>query len=245
MVENMYTSLTLDELQYLAGREGVKGVERYGREELIELLDEIWEEKIADRKQNNDIMRLKGKTLNIYREDLNSTYRQVEYTIPEHYTKTSIQLLLRDPYWVFAYWDINQFQLQKLLEEFPDTAFFLRVYELKRVLDSPDDAIANFDIPVKAEDSSWYINLPNPGRWYVVDLFYESETGNEMLMCRSHHIESPGGYWLNHAAELDRSNRDYKLFFAGYSGIPDNAIDNILIQKVITEIESSDDEGGE
>ena len=234
---DIYKSLSIEELQQLAAREGVKAVDRYNRDELVDILEEIWEEKIADRKLNNDIMRLKGKKYDIYREDLSENYKEYEYVIPEHYPKTYIQLLLRDPYWAYAYWDINQFELKALLSKTPEPQFFLRVYELLGKSSKIDDSLSSFEIPVKAEDSSWYINLPTPGRWYQVDLICLIDT--EKLLCRSHMIESPGGYWLNREDELRKDSDAFKLFLAGVTDDLGNIADNILIQKILSEMEDS------
>ncbi|MBL7006377.1 MAG: DUF4912 domain-containing protein [Spirochaetia bacterium] len=239
MTVDMYKSLSIEELQQLTTREGVKAVDRYNREELIEILEEIWEEKIADRKLNNDIMRLKGKKYDIYREDLNENYKNNEYVIPEHYPKTYIQLLLRDPYWAYAYWDINQFDLKTLLTKTPEPEFFLRVYEMESKTTEVEDSLSSFEIPVKAEDSSWYINLPTPGRWYQVDLVYFIGAENEELLCRSHMIESPGGYWLNRGEELRKDPDAFKLFLSGVSDSSGHISDNILIQKILADMEES------
>lgn len=239
MAEDIYKSLTLTELRFLAEREGVKNADPYEREELIDILEEIWEEKIADRKLNNDIMRLKGKKYDIYREDLNGTYRETEYVIPENYPKTSIQLLLRDPFWAYAYWDINQFELQVILTRHPNALFYLRVYEMKQCCADPENILGSFDIPIKVEDSSWYINLPNPGRVYQVDLICEDADGELKQLCRSTMLESPGGYWLNNPDELRHNSDDFKLFLAGYSNGSDHLTTNILIQRILADLEDS------
>jgi uncharacterized protein len=238
MTVDMYKSLSIEELQQLTAREGVKAVDRYKRDELVDILEEIWEEKIADRKLNNDIMRLKGKKYDIYREDINENYTDNEYIIPEHYPKTYIQLLLRDPYWAYAYWDINQFDLKTLLTKTPEPQFFLRVYEMQKNTSNIDDSLSSFEIPVKAEDSSWYINLPTPGRSYLVDLICLAED-NEKILCRSHMIESPGAYWLNRGEELRKDPDAFKLFLAGVTDGSGHIADNILIQKILTEMEES------
>ncbi len=243
MAEDLYTSLTLEELKFLAEREGVKNTGPLTREELIEILEDIWEEKIADRKLNNDIMRLKGKKYDIYREDLNGSYHRMEYVIPENYPRTSIQLLLRDPFWTYAYWDINQFELQTILTACSDVQFFLRVYELQSRMDDLDEPLGSFDIPIKAEDSSWYINLPEPGMWYRVDLMYHAEGADTQILCRSGLLESPGGYWLSNTEELRRSPDSFKLFMAGYSNGIDHVNSNILIQKIVSDIDEANKNG--
>jgi len=101
------------------------------------------------------------------------------------------------------------------------------------------DSLSSFEIPVKAEDSSWYINLPTPGRWYQVDLICLANDDDEEVLCRSHMIESPGGYWLNKGEELRKDPDAFKLFLSGVTDGSGQITDNILIQKILAEMEDS------
>jgi len=47
--------------------------------------------------------------------------------LPSSYGMTEIRILLRDPMWLFAFWDINVNMLEKLIYEDPDLSIFLRV----------------------------------------------------------------------------------------------------------------------
>ena len=232
----MYSAYTLDELRLLAASEGVSDPEQFERAEIIEILDEIWEEKVSDRKQNNDVMRLKGKKYDIFREKLHRSYTNYEYVIPEHYPNTSIHMLLRDPYWAYAYWDINQFDLQTMLQACESPQFLLRVYLLPARGADPAEAESSFEIPITATDTSWYINLPEPGAWYQVDLIFIAEREQERLLSRSAAIESPGGYLLKNA-ELCRDPAILELFLAGYTDGCAYCLENVLIDQILSTID--------
>ncbi len=235
MSEEWYVSLSVEELRCLARKEGVKQVEKHDVEELIEILEEIQEEKLADRRQNNDIMRLKGKKYDIFRETPFDGSEDQLFDLPEQYADTKITMLLRDPFWAYAYWDINHLDLIKVKEKYPELELFLRVYELQKQTDHVSDAIGNFEIPIQESDRSWYINLPNPGRCYVVDLLCDclSDGGEILLISRSNMVESPGGYWLNHINELRESPEELELFLAGLTDNSGNIADNALIENII------------
>ncbi|MGM0432616.1 MAG: DUF4912 domain-containing protein [Spirochaetota bacterium] len=236
MAAAWFGSLTLKELRLLAEKEGIKHIKEYDFSELVEVLEEVFEEKHAELLQNNDVMLLKGKKYDIFRErpfcNVDETYE-----LPDLYADTKVRLLLRDPYWAFAYWDIHQLDLLKVRETNPSLELFLRVYELFNPEDPVDQALSSFEIPVQEVDTSWYINLPNPNRVYRVDLFCDcmKDSGEIFLMARSNAVESPGGYWLDHADELRSSPQELELFLAGLSDPSGSVTDNPLVEKILEE----------
>lgn len=236
MVLNRLLTLSIEELKTLVRREGVKNADHYDREALIEILEEIQEDKADERRLNNDIMRVKGRKYDITGEDFINNPDNDEYIIPEQYPDTFIHLLMRDPYWVYAYWEMNFLETQKLKEQLTSYDLILRVYELLENTDSIQDAISSFEIPVQDSDSSWYINLPNPGSWYLVDLLIETQGNQPCVICRSQTVKSPGGYWLNHTDELVQNKKAYELFIAGISDTSGHTSDNTLVQSILDNI---------
>jgi hypothetical protein len=236
MAVTWYESLTAEDLRRIAGKEGLKHAEKYDLQELIDILEEIQEEKIDERLQNNDIMRLKGKMYDIFRDNPFRCCDEL-FELPEVYADTKIVLLLRDPFWAFTYWDIHQLDLLKVKETNPDLELFLRIYELADPDNAIDTAVSSFEIPVQESDTSWYINLPNPDRGYVVDLFCDcmKNSGEIFLMARSNSVESPGGYWLEHVDGLRSKDRELELFMAGLTDNSGNVSDNPLVDKILSD----------
>lgn len=231
-----YESLSLADLRKVAQKEGLKDPEAYDADELIEYLEDIEEEKLLERLQNNDVMRLKGKKYDIFQKNGEDETR-LEYELPDIYSDTKIVLLLRDPFWAFAYWDIHNLDLMKVKESNPDLELFLRVYELEHPDDDIAEALGSFEIPVQETDTSWYINLPNPSRGYKVELFCDcmENCGEVFLMAKSNAVESPGGYWLEHTESLKTQDRELDLLLSGLSDAYGTVTDNPLIEKILTE----------
>lgn len=239
MSRQWYQSLTIQELRCLARKEGVRQVEAYSTEDLIDLLEEIQEDKLSDRSQNNDIMRLKGKKYDIFRENPIDA-EDPAFEIPQQYANTSIHLLLRDPFWAFSYWDINRLDLQKMKDKHESLELYLRVFELEKATDEFENALSSFEIPIQDSDSSWYINLPNPGRWYVVQLLCDCNDGKNdaVPMAMSNIVESPGGYWLSHIERLRTEPKEFELFLSGLADHTGKIADNALVEMVISQVAS-------
>lgn len=84
-------------------------------------------------------------------------------------SETSIKVLVRDPSWAFAFWEITETELQSLQNADGTTELFLRACETMED-GSPRGKQEFFDIPVSEDDLQWYINLPKPKTRYRIDL---------------------------------------------------------------------------
>lgn len=93
---------------------------------------------------------------------------QNSFQFPESYNVTRIELMLRDPAWAFAYWDISLLDKSRFLKEERFTGFALRLEELNAA--KPREDLHIMDIPVNFTDSSWYLNLQNRETRYIVHL---------------------------------------------------------------------------
>ncbi len=244
MSKEWYQSLSFEELCCLARKKGVRHIDEFSRKDLIEVLEEIQEEELTDHRQRNDIMRQKRTKFDIFRERAFDGDTEYDFEIPELYTHTQITLMLRDPFWAFAYWNINRIDLNKLKEQYSDLELFLRVYEFSNDTDSVDHVLSNFDIPIQESDTSWYINLPVPGRWYQVELLCDCMDADEKILkiVRSNLVESPGGYWLNHTDELRNNADEMELFLAGITDTSGIITDNPLVKMIIEGTQTKKDQ---
>jgi hypothetical protein len=90
--------------------------------------------------------------------------------IPKQYHITYIDVLIRDPLWVFAFWEIKGFD-KALYEKADDfEGYHLRIIPLtfeNRQVPGRDDS---FIIPVGIDDSAWYIGFPPSGGRFKVEI---------------------------------------------------------------------------
>ena len=91
--------------------------------------------------------------------------------LPSAYGGTAVKVMVRDPYWLYAYWEINPQSLlcaqEKLQFPWQSCRRVLRVYDVTGI--DFDGANANgwFDLQVNGADN-WYIQLEKAGRSYCV-----------------------------------------------------------------------------
>ncbi|MGP1440653.1 MAG: DUF4912 domain-containing protein [Treponema sp.] len=108
--------------------------------------------------------------------------------LPTSYGMTEIRLLLKDPMWLFAFWDINANKLEELIEEEPSVSIFLRVMSFKSEED--DTYYAFEDIDVKKEERYLYIHTSINEEVTQVALCYKMKKKTKIL-AKSNFIYMP------------------------------------------------------
>jgi len=90
--------------------------------------------------------------------------------LPEQYGMSYIDVLIRDPLWVFAFWEVKR-QARGLQEEGADSVeYCLRIVPL-RGNDLLADTTASFTVSVGTNDRSLYLGIPHEdGRCFRVEL---------------------------------------------------------------------------
>lgn len=121
-----------------------------------------------------------GKQINLNQED---------FDFPELYNVTRIMLLLRDPQWVFAYWDISIQDRKNLETKHKEEALCIILQEQPR---SDGSKLERVEIPVSLDDNQWYITLPRRDTFYSAILGYYHNDNVEVL-AHSNIIQVPRG----------------------------------------------------
>jgi uncharacterized protein len=188
MTKERLQALSLEELQEIAGREEISFFPNVNRETLIELIMEEEEEEKSDREHsNNAAMRVKEKKFDITKDEAESDL--TEFELPESYNETKITLLLRDPLWAFAFWDLKQSDVETI-ENLIEAQLLLRVYQVDDSEKGTGERTEPFEIPVKLSDRRWYINLPKSGLKYSLEIIAQNGE-DQWVLCESNSVESP------------------------------------------------------
>jgi hypothetical protein len=85
-------------------------------------------------------------------------------SLPEHYNITFNDILIRDPMWVFVFWEVKT-QEKESYENSPDFSG----YHL-RILSADSRQEEAFTINVKATDTAWYVGIPVSNGCFRVEL---------------------------------------------------------------------------
>jgi len=94
------------------------------------------------------------------------------------YGQTEIHLLLCDPIWCFAFWDIGEMEIEKIANESTTVQYFLRVMSFK----SKEDAspYTYQDIEVKQDERSLYIHATSDSDFTQVSLMCKSKNAPQV-----------------------------------------------------------------
>lgn len=128
--------------------------------------------------------------------------RAMRHDLPKSYGKDKIILQVRDPWWLYAYWEVQEATWQKLRQELGE-AFYksrrtLRVYDVSQINFNGSNAHRFFDIHINEYAQSWYIDTQGPGRSWCVDLGIILPDGRFITIVRSNTVSTPldGPSWV-------------------------------------------------
>ncbi len=115
--------------------------------------------------------------------------------VPAGYAKDRIVLMVRDPYWLHAYWELSQQSVQRaeaaLGQDWHTAKPILRVVDVSaQDTTSTSEALVR-DIEIHGGSQNWYIDVPQPPRSYRVDIGYLSRRGQFFVLCRSNVVTMP------------------------------------------------------
>ncbi len=103
----------------------------------------------------------------------------VHSSLPENYNDTFIGVLLRDPLWAYAFWEIRASEREARENMTGFSGYRLRVSALTGNKPNPDDEC--FMIPVGIDDSAWYVCLPGSCGWFRLELLAAQSAGFDVL----------------------------------------------------------------
>lgn len=122
--------------------------------------------------------------------------------LPRQYGKDKIVLQVRDPWWLYAYWELTPQTIQRLKDElkgrFHRARFLLRVYDISHIIFNGNNAHRFFDIYINDYADNWYIDTNGPGRSWCVDLGLLLADGSFITVLRSNTVHTPldGPSWI-------------------------------------------------
>ncbi len=116
------------------------------------------------------------------------------FMLPETHGEDLIALMVRDPYWLFTYWefspDLNDQLLNRLGEEtLRNSRLVLRVYDVTGAdIESP---VNYHDIDVAPGARDWYINVTHVESDYCIDIGLILPDGSFVVIARSNRVSLP------------------------------------------------------
>lgn len=132
--------------------------------------------------------------------------------LPSGYNSTYITLIARDPYWLYAYWEIapNAFSdlRNRIGDEINRCVYVLRIYDVSCIDFNGTNANSWFDIETGPSATNWYINLWKDGVSCCVEFGLRAPDGRFFSFARSNFVHTPrsSASWRKEEMWLDVKN---------------------------------------
>lgn len=119
-----------------------------------------------------------------------------QFSIPTGYGEDRIVLMVKDPWWLFAYWEIQpaterSARSQLLPHEVAGLQSILRIYDVTGIEFPSQPAHRSFDISLSGLATNWYVPVNAPNRSFIVELGLLTHTGRFLLLARSNRVTTP------------------------------------------------------
>ncbi|MFP4509607.1 MAG: DUF4912 domain-containing protein [Spirochaetota bacterium] len=227
MTRERLAGLSEELLQKLADKLDVDIPDEAHPDEIVDLVTDALEEAREEHEQsNNNAIRVEERKYQLARffseKDL-ATVVDDTILLPDRYNETRMHLMVRDPAWAFCYWDVRDEQLVAVTADPEFQELILRIVEM----DNPDfddhTVVDSFEIPVRLNDKSRYINLPRQDASYYTEL--SGLCGERHIsICRSNPISVPRGGLPDTVTEAgpvdERKDRVLALSGLEHLGVP-------------------------
>jgi len=136
--------------------------------------------------------------------------------LPGKYGENRIAAMVRDPDWIFVYWEITPETLERARREVDPEGgrreMSLRVYDVTGKIFDGNNANGWFDIDAVGRADNWYINTGAPGRSFCVEIGLLASGGRFHALARSDVVSTPPAgmseetdeRWMTHGEEFER-----------------------------------------
>jgi len=142
--------------------------------------------------------------------------------LPSGYARERIVLQVRDPRWLYSYWQVLGSTWDRLKQELKGDFFTakpcLRVYDVSSINFDGTNSHRFFDIEVTPDARSWYIDTQGPGRSWCVDFGLKLSDGRFVTILRSNIVSTPldGPSWLTDEEWMLPDDTFAKLYRLGF-----------------------------
>jgi len=141
----------------------------------------------------------------IPRETSAGPFAEERFLFPESYGVDRVRLLVRDPDWIFAYWDVSSDSMRKLVDDLGERAYALSRLTL-RVVDPTSGGQSDILLPPGAR--WWYIRSDAARRTYRAEIGVTLPTGDFRVLAGSNTVVTPRVGPSRDKAERHLSYRD-------------------------------------
>jgi len=143
---------------------------------------------------------------------MSEVYLQKEGFMPSGYGDSQITLLARDPYWLYAYWELSPESKDAFIRDFGLELWEKSVPALKVTNISKNES---FFVRINDFSDSWYINVNDPNCLYVAELGRKVSERFFISIANSNYVSTPGCSVSSNTAAYFINYNDLKNGLAG------------------------------
>ncbi|KUK64124.1 MAG: hypothetical protein XD84_1725 [Desulfotomaculum sp. 46_80] len=121
-------------------------------------------------------------------------YQFPKEELPHSYGIDRLVLLARDPYWLYAYWEVTATKMAEFSSihgAWEASWPVLRVYDVTGITFNGQNANQYIDIGINDQANNWHINTGEPDRTFCVDLGRQFPDGRFITLLRSNMVTTP------------------------------------------------------
>jgi hypothetical protein len=117
------------------------------------------------------------------------------FGIPSGYNDNKVVLMVRDPWTIYSYWEINKDTEARVRERIKKAGLVpsksvLRVYEVSGE-GSGENKRAAYDFELKNWANSWYVHAGGDGRKWMVEIGIFCSSGDFFCLAGSNVVQTP------------------------------------------------------
>jgi len=204
MTSDKLQACTKRDLAEMARKKGIAGWHGMRKQELIDALVEAGarNKRIAVRPQRaaaRDTSASGEEQVERSKYDVGVPTRDLSAKIPKDlpagYGKDRVVVMVRDPYWLHAYWELTRQAVQRaeaaLGQEWHTSRPILRLLDVSSHETTSTVESTLRDIEIHGGCNNWYINVNDPPRSYRIDIGYLARSGRFYVLARSNIVTTP------------------------------------------------------
>jgi len=140
-----------------------------------------------------------------------------------------VVLMVRDPFWLHACWEVNARSVERasaaMAEHWHGAVPTLRLLQVEAgATTSTSEKVAK-DITIHGEVKNWFVDVPEPGENYRVELGYRTTDGRFFAIARSNTVKPPVPGSCTQEDAWAEGSEDYDRIFALSGGQADDRSD--------------------
>lgn len=121
--------------------------------------------------------------------------RDLPYRTSGPLTKDRIMLVVSNPYWLNAYWELSPNSISRaeaaLKQDWHGARQIIRLFDVTSQDTTSTSETPIKDIVIQGSSQNWYIDVPQPPRTYRADIGYVSRRGDFHVLARSNVVTPP------------------------------------------------------